>query len=478
MELVTSFFGMKGIQVMTHSDQHGVEIKAAGPDAVGSYDRAVTEYLRIGNSTLKFLEAALETDPDLVMAHCATGYFQAFNTRWGVAGGMHASLKEAERALETRGGTPSELLHVAALRALSRGNLNETVRVWEEILVEQPRDVLALRLAHSYYFILGDQLNLRDSISRTLYAWDESVPNYGYVLGAYAFGLQETGDYLAGEATAKRAVELKPDDLYGAHAATHVHDMQTRYREGKEWVKACENNWRDCNSFLNHEWWHYTLFCVELEQYDECLAYLDSHVFVEGSEEFRDTSSICSVLWRLDDLGIDVGDRWQSLADIAERHIDDHILAYADIFTTLALTAGGREEAAQRMLASMRGIKIDDDVTTSRIIHEIGLPIAEALIAYRAGDYDRVVDLLMPIRYDTRRMGYSHVQRDIFALTLMHAAVKSGRYELARALLSERTALKPNSTISWNLYARALEGLGDKTGTEKARAQVQAVLAA
>jgi len=117
-------------------------------------------------------------------------------------------------------------------------------------------------------------------------------------------------------------------------------------------------------------------------------------------------------------------------------------------------------------------------VTTTRIIHEIGLPIAEALIAYRAGDYGRVVDLLMPIRYDTRRMGYSHVQRDIFALTLMHAAVKSGRYELARALLSERTALKPNSTISWNLYARALEGLGDKTGTEKARAQVQAVLAA
>jgi tetratricopeptide (TPR) repeat protein len=478
MELVTSFLGMKGIEVMTHSDQHGVEITAAGPDAVSSYDRAVTEYLRIGNSTLKFLEAALKADPDLVMAHCATGYFQAFNTRWGVTSGMHASLKEAERTLETRGGTPSEMLHVAALRALSRGNLNETVRVWEEILVEQPHDVLALRLAHSYYFILGDQLNLRDSISRTLYAWDESVANYGYILGAYAFGLQETGDYLAGEAAAKRAVELKPDDLYGAHAATHVHEMQTRYREGKEWVRAYENNWQNCNSFVNHEWWHYTLFCVELEQYDECLAYLDSHVIVEGSEEFRDTSSVCSVLWRLDDLGIDVGDRWKSLADIAERHIDDHILAYADVFTTLALTAGGREEAAQRMLASMRGVKIDDDVTTTRIIHEIGLPIAEALIAYRAGDYARAVDLLMPIRYDTRRMGYSHVQRDIFALTLMQAAVKSGRYELARALLSERTALKPNSTISWNLYARALEGLGDRTGTEKARAQVQAVLAA
>jgi tetratricopeptide (TPR) repeat protein len=463
---------------MMYSDQHGVEITAGSPAAVSSFDRAVSEYLRIGNRTLKYLEGALEADPDLLMAHCANGYFQAFNTRWGIASGMHASLKEAERTLKARGGTASERLHVSALRALSRGNLIETVRIWEEILVEQPRDVLALRLAHSYYFILGDQPNLRDSISRTLHAWDESVPNYGYILGAYAFGLQETGDYLAGEAAAKRAVELKPDDLYGAHAATHVHEMETRYREGKEWVTACEDNWCDCNSFLNHEWWHYTLFCVELQQYDECLAYLDSHVFVEGSEEFRDTSSVCSVLWRLDDLGIDVGDRWQSLADIAERHIGDHILAYADVFTTLALTAGSREEAAQRMLASMRGVKIDDDVTTTRIIHEIGLPIAEALIAYRAGDCGRVVDLLMPIRYDFHHMGYSHVQRDIFMLTLMQAAVKSGRFELARALLSERTALKPNSTISWNLYARAVEGLGDKAGADKARAQMQAVLAA
>ena len=463
---------------MTQTDQHGVKITAAGPDAVGHFDRAVSEYLRIGSRTLAFLDDALEADPDLAMAHCAKGYFQAFNTRWGVAGGMHQSLKEAERALAAHAGTAGEQLHVTALRALAGGNLVETVRLWEEILLEQPRDVLALRLAHSYYFILGDQPHLRDSIARTMFAWDASVPNYGYILGAYAFGLQETGDYRAGEAAAKRAVEMNPDDLYGAHAATHVHEMETRYREGKEWIHTCEDNWQDCNSFLNHEWWHYTLFCIELQQYEECLAYLDSHVIVESSEEFRDTSSVCSVLWRLDDLGVDVGDRWHVLADFAERHIDDHILAYADVFTTLAMAADGRKEAASRMLASMKSVRIDDDVTTTRIIHEIGLPLAEALVAYRDGDYGRVVDLLLPIRYDFHRIGYSHVQRDVFVLMLLQAAVKSGRYELARALLSERTAQKPKSTVSWNLYAQALDGVDDNAGADKARAQVQALLAA
>lgn len=463
---------------MALGDQHGVEITANGRDAVGHFDRAVSEYLRIGDRTLAYLDEALAVDPDLLMAHCAKGYFQAFNTRWGVAGGMHESLKEAERALAAQGGGAGEQLHVAALRALAGGNLVETVRLWEEILLEQPRDVLALRLAHSYYFILGDQPNLRDSIARVMYAWDEGVPNYGYILGTYAFGLQETGNYRAGEAAAERAVALNPDDLYGAHAATHVHEMETRYREGKDWILACKHNWENCNSFLNHEWWHYTLFCVELQQYDECFAYLDSHVIVEGSEEFRDTSSVCSVLWRLDDLGVDVGDRWQVFADIAERHVDDHILAYADVFTAMALAADGRKETANRMLASMEGVKIDDEVTTTRIIHEIGLPLAEAFVAYREGDFGRVVDLLLPIRYQFHRMGYSHVQRDVFVLTLMQAAVKSGCSALARSLLSERTSLKPNSTISWNLYARALDGIGDTAGADKARAQVQLLLAA
>ena len=83
----------------------------------------------------------------------------------------------------------------------------------------------------------------------------------------------------------------------------------------------------------------------------------------------------------------------------------------------------------------------------------------------------------MPIRYDFQRIGYSHVQRDVFVLTLLQAAIKSNRHELARALLSERTLLKPKSTISWKLYARALDKIDDKTGAERARAHVQSLLA-
>ena len=143
-------------------NQHDVKLTAASQEAVEQYNKAVKEYLRNGCGTLSLLEEALGMDPDLLMAHSAKGYFQAFTTRWGIASGMHASLKKAEKSLVAKGGTISEKFHVEALRALSRGNLIETVRIWDEILLLQPRDVLALRLAHSFYFILGDQRNLRD----------------------------------------------------------------------------------------------------------------------------------------------------------------------------------------------------------------------------------------------------------------------------------------------------------------------------
>ena len=44
---------------------------------------------------------------------------------------------------------------------------------------------------------------MRDVLGRALAAWDAGVPGYGFVLGCYAFALEDTGDY--GAAGARRA---------------------------------------------------------------------------------------------------------------------------------------------------------------------------------------------------------------------------------------------------------------------------------
>lgn len=54
--------------------------------------------------------------------------------------------------------------------------------VWEDILMDYPTDMLALKFAHDCYYSLSYHHQMRDSIARVLPFWKSSMPLYGYVL--------------------------------------------------------------------------------------------------------------------------------------------------------------------------------------------------------------------------------------------------------------------------------------------------------
>jgi hypothetical protein len=76
-----------------------------------------------------------------------------------------------------------------------------------------------------------------------------------------------------------------------------------------------------------------------------------------------------------------------------------------------------------------------------------------------AGTTQAIVPLT-EIRPYANRFGGSHAQRDIVHLTLVEAALRAGRLNLARALIAERTELKRTSPFNWRLAARVLEAQG------------------
>jgi hypothetical protein len=61
------------------------------------------------------------------------------------------------------------------------------------------------------------------------------------------------------------------------------------------------------------------------------------------------------------------------------------------------------------------------------------------------------------VRYRASVFGGSHAQRDIVHRTLLEAALRAGDKPLARALASERVALKPRCPFSQELRARAMQ---------------------
>ena len=444
-------------------------------EAAHHYDDVIAAYLAFSRATGGHLKQALRADPGFAMAYCIRGYFLLLFANPAYAAKVAQSLEAAEAAAAAP--TERERTHVAALAAWAKGDYGAAVDLWETVLVEHPLNVLALRLSHYLHFYLGGGAAMRDSLARVLPRWDETTPGFASVLGMYAFGLEETGEYAAVEEAGRRAVALTPADVWSVHAVAHVMEMRGRHREGIAWIADGAQAWSACNNFAYHLWWHKALFHLEIEQHDEVLALYDERIRADQSEDYLDMTNAAALLWRLEDAGVGVGGRWAELADKSERRVDDHVLAFADAHYMMALAADGRTDAAQSLLNSLRAAAARDG-SQALVLAAVGLPLCAAILAYRQGDFGTAAELLLSIRYEVYRIGGSHAQRDVFAQMLIETAMRSGRHRLAGELLAERTALRPTSIRAWAACARALEALGDAPGAAQARERSDALLGA
>jgi hypothetical protein len=160
-----------------------------------------------------------------------------------------------------------------------------------------------------------------------------------------------------------------------------------------------------------------------------------------------------ALLWRLRLQGVDVGDRWQQLAAIWLAREEAGWYAFNDVHAMLAYAGAGLEEPATALLAHLErtALGVGDNATMTR---EVGLPLARALWACAEDRHAEAVTLLLPVKAISVRAGGSHAQRDLVSQTLLSAAEHAGQRALARALLNERLALKPQSQLNRAWRAR------------------------
>ena len=453
---------------------------AAGQDAVDAFDATIDEYLEQGRETGLLLKRMDDVDPDMVMSHVLRGYFLVLGSRPHLLSSARDSLAKAE-ALAAQA-TPREQAHVRALAVWITGDLRRTKEIWEEILLEHPHDILAFRLAHFLHFFVGDLVHMRDSSVRALPHWSNDIPGYGYVLGCRAFSLEENGMYGDAEPLGRQAVELNENDIWAGHAVAHVLEMQGRRQDGITWIDAHETAWKARGIFAHHLWWHRSLHYLELERFDDVLHAFDTQFWSEPSDDNTDIANASSILMRLVMLGLDVGERWKSIAERCESRVDDLLRPFNDIHFMMALAMGGRRADALKLLSGMKDsaqTQQDGDAPTRAAIYrDAGVPVAEAILAYADKDYGRVVDILREGRYWMRPLGGSWAQRDCWVRMLIDAAIRDGQDSLARALLAERTAANPTSAPSWQAYGDVLKRLGATAEAATAHGRAANLLAA
>ena len=226
------------------------------------------------------------------------------------------------------------------------------------------------------------------------------MPGYGTILSCRCFANEECGDYAAAEPSGWAALEIDPADFWGIHAVAHVMEMQGRQLEGIDLLEKHERYFTGGSNFIHHLWWHRAMFHLEQREFDAVLDLYDRRFRNLASpltqalpDLYIDVQNAASMLFRLERQGINVGDRWIEIADKAEQRIGDCLSAFTQPHWMMALAATRRDDAARRMLDAMRLFGLGDGAV-AQVVGTIALPVSEAVLAHRRGEYSRAVDLM------------------------------------------------------------------------------------
>jgi len=456
-------------------DCRGVPISYHDQEAIDGLERAMMCALSFRGDAVAEIDAVLAEHPGFVMGHLfkAGWLTQAMETR--IYHDMVAALDNAGR-LAARANN-RELGHLAAIRKWIEGDFYGAVQVWEDVLTRYPRDLIALQLAHLSHVLLGDIVGQRDTVARVFPEWDETIPGYEFVLGFYAFGLEENADYFRAEELGREALAMRPDNPYAVHAVGHVMEMRGRQLGGIRFMTDHARHWGTSN-FANHLWWHTALFHLDLQDDKRVLNIYDNHLRSGGEGERYEELDSSALLWRLNLLDIPTGDRWAELSRKWAPAAQDTLYAFNDVHAMMAFGAAGDRDAEETLLTANERYLENASDANAAMSREIGMPFCLAIRDFQNEDYGTCVDRLVPVRYMTHKLGGSWAQRDIIGWTLLEAALRAGRGELALALANERCALKPTSPQNWTYVARAHAKIGNREAEKRSRARAESLLAA
>ena len=442
-------------------DQWGYTVSTEEPAAVEALDRAFNGYFQFRTDVMKNLDASIETDHQFALPRIAKGILIESLKKPELHSMAFSELEAARNATPPR--SDRENHYLAALEAALAGQVTNAVTHYQQIVNEHPHDLFAMRLAQSELFWIGEVGWMRDISERAALHWTIDVPGYSSYLSIRSFGLEENGEFDLAEKYGREAVDLDPTDCWGAHADAHVQIMQGRLDDGISWLTNLGGNWSAANHIVHHLWWHLALFHAErgdydsaLDVYDNLLRDLNSLLMQAMPDFYVDIQNDTALLQRLELCGVDIGDRWDPIANLAKARINNHRSPFTSAHCALALAAAGRFDEASELIGCIRDFVAEDNGPLGSRYSMAVLPASEAAVAHRMGEYQKVIDVLLPARRNLWQMGGSHAQRDLFFQLLVDSAAKLKNLNLLTLLLDEIDSIGFDHMAERSSYADSI----------------------
>ncbi|WP_231402434.1 tetratricopeptide repeat protein [Caenimonas aquaedulcis] len=400
------------------TDGLGNEVTLDDPGSLQALDDFVMGFIASEARAVNVLAAAGKDTAPLVQAYAAAVHMFA------ETGDAPSNARPfLDRALANMArGTAREQRFVRAVQAWVEGDIPKAVSLHEEQVREHPRDLASLKLGHYHLFNRGDS----PGMLRMVLPASRAAADVPYFHGMLAFAHEQCHELDQAETAARRAISMQGKEPWAHHALAHVMLTQGRNEEGHAFMQDVSGTWTGLNSFmLTHNWWHQALFAIELGRHEEALGLYDRRVWGVAKDYSQDQINAVSLLARLELAGVDVGARWDDVADHLVARETDHVLPFLDMQYLYGLARAGRPHAD----ALMRGIEDRAGRTPAHARaawQDVCVPAARGLLAHARGDYLRAATELGKAMPRLPEIGGSHAQRDLFARVQRDALRRSG----------------------------------------------------
>jgi len=434
-------------------DQLGNPVTGQRDDTLRAIDDFVGGYLAYETRAEHIVRAA-EADPDSCLANAYAGILWMLLEAPEAGQRAAKYLAAAERTAHLA--TRREQLNVALLRAWVDDDAELAISHCDQAAGEFPRDLVVVKTHQYFEFNRGDA----PAMLRTALKVAPANADIAYFHGMAAFAYEQCHLLEEAESAARTALAMRRKEPWAQHALAHVLLTRGHIDEGARFLEDAADTWTQLNSFmLTHLWWHLALFYLSQGRESEVLNLYDEHCWGIAKDYSQDQIGAVSLLARFEIAGIDVGSRWQDLADHLEARASDTVQPFLTLQYLYGLARAGRPQA-EALLESVRRHAQRAPSFSRPVWQEVALPGCEGLYAYARGDYERAWDRLAPAVPRMREAGGSHAQRDLFDQILLDAAVRSGRLSAAQQMLELRRNADPDSVPVNSSLAAVYSKLG------------------
>jgi hypothetical protein len=329
---------------------------------------------------------------------------------------------------------------LAQLERWTADDIPAVQAIGEEIVARYPRDLASVKLHQYFSFNRGDAKSML-AIANRVEPENQASP---HLHGMLAFGHEQLHDLATAEREARRALALKEKEPWAQHALAHVMLSTGRVREGVDFLAEAQRTWVDLNSFMyTHNWWHKALFHISLGDSAAVFDAYDNHVWGIEPTYSQDQVGAVSLLARMEIAGLDVGDRWQQLAEYLRPRARDVLQPFLTLQYLYGLARADFAEADTLLAA------VEDKAETSQafdrlVWRDVALPAARGVYAHARRDWANAARNLTIANPRMTEIGGSHAQRDLFGQILLDAHLKLGNWRIAEQMLEMRRTWDPD----------------------------------